>query len=494
MAVLQMVGIHKSFSGVQVLRDVSVTVSGGKVLSLLGENGAGKSTLMKILTGEYRSDAGQILIDGQSVDIRWVKDAERLGIGMIHQELNLFSNLSVAENFLVGHEKDFSRGGIVNYHDLNSKVAVMLEQVKLRCDPRVRVSDLGIGERQLLEIAKTLQRSVRFLVMDEPTAALTETETETLFDIIHTLTQRDVGIIYISHRMEELYRISDEVTVLRDGQSIETLSIEEAPEEKLISLMVGRTMDNRYPRVEITPGNTILQANALTSSRVQDIHLEVRAGEVVGLGGLMGSGRTELARVIAGVDRIAKGSMELNGAQYTPRAPMEAIEKGVAYVTEDRKEQGLIPPFSVRSNLALPTLKNRSRLGMIHMARERRFAQDSINRFRVKVNTPEQPTSTLSGGNQQKIVIAKWMACNPQLLILDEPTRGVDVGAKQEIYTLINELKASNKAILLISSDLPELLGLSDRIYVMHEGTISAELQGDQMTQEPFMRAATGGM
>jgi ribose transport system ATP-binding protein len=490
---LQMTGIRKSFSGVTVLNGVDLSVQGGRVTALLGENGAGKSTLMKILTGVYLADAGEIRVDGQPVVIRNVDAARALGIGMIHQELNLFTNLSIAENFLIGNESRYRLGGFVQYARLNRTLRETLESLQLNRSPSDIVGTLGVGEQQLVEIGKALQQDIRFLAMDEPTAALTQTETKRLFEIIQGLSAQNVGIIYISHRLEELFQIADDVTVLRDGKFVASRTMAETTEDELVSLMVGRDITERYPTVKTEPGHTILAANHLTNHRVKDAKLEVRAGEIVGLGGLMGAGRTELARAIAGVDKLKAGELVFLGKHIRFRSPAEAIRSGIAFVTEDRKEQGLVLPFSIRHNVSLPTLRARSKGGIVNRNAETNFVREVATKLRVKMNTIDDQVGGLSGGNQQKVVIAKWLANNPMLFILDEPTRGVDVGAKQEIYHLMNQLKQDGKAILMISSDLPELLGMSDRVYVMHEGKVQGELHGEHLTEENFMRLATGG-
>ncbi|GMA51384.1 ribose import ATP-binding protein RbsA [Alicyclobacillus contaminans] len=494
MSVLEMKGITKSFGSVKVLESVDLRLESGEVLALLGENGAGKSTLMKILTGVYSADAGEIRLDGQPVSIHQIQDSRALGIEIMHQELSLFQNLSIAENFLIGHEAAYRTGpGLIDYRKLHRDVAKALLRVGLQRPTSTPVSALGVGEQQLVEIARAIQSKVRFLIMDEPTAALTEVETARLFDLIRQLRADGVGIIYISHRMEELYQIADKVEILRDGKFIGTRSMAGADERELIRMMVGRDVDERYPRRDPVPGEMLLELKGLTTHRVRNIHLNVRAGEVVGLGGLMGSGRTEVARAIAGVDRIRGGEMRFRGQPRMFRSPGEASAAGVAFVTEDRKREGLILSFSVRENLALPTLDQRKRGGLVHRARERAFANDMVHRLRIKVANAEQAVGSLSGGNQQKVVLGKWLAHNPDLLILDEPTRGVDVGAKQEIYQLINEMKAEGKGILMISSDLPELLGMCDRVYVMYQGTTQGEVKGESLNEEDFMTLATGG-
>lgn len=493
MALLEMKGICKAFSAVKVLEGVDLQVGSGEVVALLGENGAGKSTLMKILTGVYAADKGQITIDGEAVTVRTIRDAQDLGIEMIYQELNLFANLSVAENFLIGHEDEFRTLGFVNYPLLYKKVLATMGTLNLNRDPKERLINLSVGEQQLVEIGKALQQEVRFLIMDEPTSALSRAETERLFEIVHALKAKGVGIIYISHRLEELFTVADRVTVLRDGHFIATVQTDETTERELVSLMVGRDIEDRYPHEKSTPGESILRAEELKTQAIRDVSLEVKSGEIVGLGGLMGSGRTEVARALSGIDPLKSGKIVMEGRTLHLKSPAAAIRAGIVLVTEDRKNEGLLLPFTIRENLALPTLGKRSRFGLIRRQAERKNAQEWVGQLRIKTHTVEQAVQNLSGGNQQKVVIGKWLACKPKLLILDEPTRGIDVGAKQEVYQLMNRLKLERKAVLIISSDLPELLGMSDRVYVMHEGTIRGELKGHEMQQETFMRLATGG-
>ncbi|UOF88650.1 sugar ABC transporter ATP-binding protein [Fodinisporobacter ferrooxydans] len=491
--ILQLEHINKSFSGVSVLKNMRLTIVPGEVHALLGENGAGKSTLMKILTGVYVADTGTIAIDGQPIEMRSIHDARNYGIEMIHQEISLFPSLSIAENLLIGHESLFSQGGFINRRKLREKTKEILARLTLGKSPDTLVSDLSVGEQQLVEIAKALLMDVRYLIMDEPTAALTDRETERLFEIIRSLKSSGVGIIYISHRMEELFAIVDTVTVLRDGEYIDTLRIKETTEDVLVSLMVGRSVTERYPKEIGNVGDEVLRLKEVSSRYVDGISLHIRAGEIVGIGGLMGSGRTEIARIIFGMDPLTKGELIWKGHVHTFHHPIDAIEKGVAFATEDRKQQGLILGASIRENLALPTLEKRSQLGFVKTQAEKSLVQSMITKLKIKAHSMEQAAGRLSGGNQQKVVLAKWLATEPSLFILDEPTRGIDVGAKQEIYRLMNQIAAEGNAILLISSDLPELLGMSDRVYVMREHTIAGELNRNEFDQDLFMKLATGG-
>ncbi len=493
-AVLSVRDICKSFSGVQVLYDINLAVESGQIVALVGENGAGKSTLMNILAGVLRPDTGTILLDGQPVSFHSVTDARDAGISIIYQELNVFHNLSIAENFLLGNENRFSRaGGVIDRHSLDRAVRDILASVHLTRSPDERVGALGVGEQQLVEIGKALLRDMRFLILDEPTAALTDQETERLFEILRSLKARGVGIIYISHRLAEVFALADVASVLRDGHLIATQPVRETTEADLVAQMVGRKIEQLYPRVEVTPGSTRLRLEQVTTAQVHDVSLQVRAGEIVGLGGMMGSGRTEVARAIAGVDAVTSGTVELDGRTVRFHSPRDAIAAGVALLTEDRKQDGLILPFSVRQNLALPTLRLRERLGWIQRDAERSFAHRIVEQLRIKLQSVDQRVDSLSGGNQQKVVLGKWLARDPQLLVLDEPTRGVDVGAKAEIYGIMNDLKQQGKAILMVSSDLPELLGICDRVYVMRDRTIAGELVGSDLNQVALMELAAGG-
>jgi ribose transport system ATP-binding protein len=494
MSTLKTKGITKTFSGVTVLRDIDLDVAGGRIVALVGENGAGKSTLMNILAGALQPDSGVIQIDDQPQQFHTVTDAANAGIAIIYQELNVFLNLSIAENFLIGAEAAYARpGGLIDRRALREAVTNVLASVGLRRDPDDLVADLGVGERQLVEIGKALQRKSRFLILDEPTAALTEQETSRLFEILRSLREQGVGIIYISHRLAEVFELADTVVVLRDGQEVATRDIAPTNEAELVELMVGRQITNLYPRITSTPGKVALRLDHVSTTKVRDVSLVVKAGEIVGLGGMMGSGRTEIARAIAGLDPVVSGTLEVDGEPAHFRSPRAALATGVAFLTEDRKYDGLILPFSAQQNLALPTLGARQRFSLIDEREERTFAQRMRDSLHIKLQSLDQPVERLSGGNQQKVALGKWLAENPKVLVLDEPTRGVDVGAKQEIYNLMNDLKRQGKAIVMISSDLPELLGMSDRVYVVRDYTVAGELDGQDMTQVEFMRVATGG-
>lgn len=498
MELLEMQGITKEFPGAKVLDNVNLSVREREIHALLGENGAGKSTLMKILTGIYQMNDGRIFYQGKEVHVKGPKQAEELGIVMIHQEFNLVPYLSIAENIFLGSEAPFTKLGVINWSSLLAASRKYMEQVGLKLNPKTPVAQLSVGEKQLVEIAKALSKKAKLLVMDEPTAALTEKEKEKLFEIMQSLVQQGVSIIYISHRMEELFQICHRVTVLRDGKYIATLKIEDTNIDELVALMVGRQVTERFPKMNNHPSEVILEVENFSNSALHDVSFHLRAGEVVGIGGLMGAGRTELARAVFGLD-AAQGQLKVTSPQAGTfqgrfRHPSEAINHGLAMVTEDRKEQGLILPFSVQSNLALPTLHKRSKLGVIERSKEAEMTQKYIKLLRIKTSGPSQTVKSLSGGNQQKVVFGKWLETMPKILILDEPTRGVDVGAKVEIYELMNRLTSEGLGIILISSDLQELIGMSDRIYVMYEGKITGHFTREEITEEKFMLCATGGV
>ncbi|MDI3257963.1 MAG: sugar ABC transporter ATP-binding protein [Kyrpidia sp.] len=485
-------GIRKSFAGVPVLRDVDLAVTAGEVHALLGENGAGKSTLMKILSGVFLPDSGRTVIHGREMVIDSIRTAEAAGIAMIHQELNVIPDLSVADNLFLGRENMWVRWGILRTARLREAARRELEAVGLNVSPSVPVRHLGVGEKQLVEIAKALSKQANILIMDEPTAALTETETKRLFTMIRSLKERGTAVIYISHRMEELLAICDRVTVMRDGRSVGTFDVRKTDLNTLVRHMVGRPMSDRYPKRQSEPGRCLLRVSNLRTKKLKGVRLEIRAGEVVGLGGLMGAGRTEVARAIMGLDPLEDGNIEVDGRPVVIRHPADALHHGLGFVTEDRKEQGLLLAQTVRENLALPTLGRRQRMGWILRKQENAMARRHMERLRIRAAGIEQPAATLSGGNQQKVVFGKWLETSPKILILDEPTRGVDVGAKAEIYELINELTAQGIGILLISSDLPELLAMSDRILVMYEGSVTGIFHRQEADQEAIMACATG--
>jgi len=490
---LTMEGINKSFSGVKVLEDVRLSLRQGEVHALMGENGAGKSTLMKILSGIYSKDAGTIQINGIESTASSPKTAQALGVAIIHQELNMIPDLSVLENMFLGREFKWGRTGFINWSRMRSEAKNYLQQLGMDLNPDSLVGELSVGQQQMVEIAKALSMQAKILVLDEPTAALTKREIEKLFQLIATLKTQGVGMIYISHRMEEIFHISDRITVLRDGRYIGTRDTKDTTMDELVQMMVGREIKERFPKVETKIGEERLCVEGLSQDgKLYDINFSVRAGEILGIAGLMGAGRSELAKALFGVGKY-NGRISVNGTQVNIKSPAEAIKAGLALITEDRKGEGLVTVHSVRENLALPNLRSLSRFGFISHRLEQDFVDDSVQKLKVKVHHSGQAVSSLSGGNQQKVVIGKWLATQPKVLILDEPTRGVDIGAKREIYDLMNQLVQKGVAIVMISSELPEVLGMSDRVLVMHEGRITGEFSRENATQETIMMAATGG-
>lgn len=491
---LEMLHISKQYPGVRALDDVSFELKHGEVHALLGENGAGKSTLIKILSGVQTADQGEIRIEGQPVIIDSPQKAMDLGISTIYQEFNLVPYLSAAENIFLGREPQGALPGFVDFKTLYRDAQQLLDRIRARFDVRTPVNRLSVAQQQMVEIAKALGRKTKILVMDEPTATLTEHEIEALFDLIRQLRSEGISVIYVSHRLEEIFEICDRATVLRDGRYVATRDVAELTREEIIRLMVGRELKEAIPKVKVEVGPPVLRVKNLNRKGVlHDISLEVHRGEIVGLAGLVGSGRTETARAIFGADPIDSGVIEIEGKPVRIRSPRDAIRAGIGMVTEDRKQQGLVLGMPVRSNNTLTNLQAVSTAGFIQMRQERGVAEKYREELSIKTPTIEQTVRNLSGGNQQKVVLAKWLFAGVKVLILDEPTRGIDVRAKSEIYELMNELAARGVGILMISSELPEILGMSDRILVMHEGRIVGELSREEATQEKIMHLATGG-
>ena len=491
-------GIRKAFPGVLALDGVDFQLCAGEVHVLLGENGAGKSTLIKVLSGTYRADAGQVLREGRPVRVHDTSEAERLGIATIHQEFTLVPQLSVAENIFLGRQP--RRFGLLDRKRMEADAAVLLERVGVGVPPHTRVSELGIAGRQMVEIAKALSLHADVLIMDEPTAALTAGEVDRLFALVRGLRDEGVGIVFITHHLEEIPALGDRVTVLRDGRSVGQVPAD-TPRDELVRLMVGRSIEQQYPRatghVQETAGGNgarpLLRVSGLgRKGSFSGIGFEVRAGEVVGLAGLVGSGRTEVARAVFGADRYDTGSVEVLGKRL-PRGDVNAaMAAGIGLVPEDRKGQGLLPDASVQDNLGLVTLRAATRAGLVDLRGQRQAAAGVAERLAIRMSGPGQHVRTLSGGNQQKVVIGKWLLARSRVLILDEPTRGIDVGAKVEIYELVNELTASGHAVLMVSSDLPEVLGMSDRVLVMAQGRLAGELTAREATQDAVMELAVG--
>jgi rhamnose transport system ATP-binding protein len=492
--ILELENISKNFPGVRALDNVRFSMEAGEVHALLGENGAGKSTLIKIISGVYKPDAGTIHFDGQPIVFNNPREAQAHGIATIYQELSLYPELTVAENIFMGHAPKRSIGPfkLVDWNTINTRAQEILASLNIHdMDVRRKVGSLNVGNRQRVEIAKALSINARVLIMDEPTAALTEADVERLFDIVRLLKQRGVGIIYISHRLQEVFELADRVTVLRDGQYVNTKLVSETREPELVSMMVGRTIDNLFPKLPGNPSKTVLEVRSLNRApTTQNISFTVRAGEIVGMAGLVGSGRSELAQVIFGITPADSGDILIDGQKVNIRGPGQAVKLGIAYVPEDRGTQGLIRQMNIRENASLAVLRSLSRASFINFGGERTLARDSIKQMSIRAYSAEQIVNKLSGGNQQKVVISKWLASKPKLLIMDEPTRGIDVGAKSEIHRLMSELAVQQGlAVLMISSELPEVLGMSDRVLVMREGRLVAEFTREEATQERVVTA-----
>ncbi len=491
---LEMRKIRKQYPGVLALSDVDFELRAGEVPCLLGENGAGKSTLMKILAGAITRDAGSIMIDGVPVDIGSPADAQRAGIGMIYQDFKLVPELSVAENILLGSEPTKGKSLFVDYRKMHEIARAALMQLGEDIPTGALISSLSVAQRQIVEIAKALSKKVRILAMDEPSAALTEKELKNLFAVIRRLKEEGVGIIYISHRLEEVFEIGDRLTVLRDGGFIHSCQVAESDRRSLIKWMVGRELEQEYPRVDLTRGKELLRIDHLSARMLKDINLTLFQGEILGLAGLVGAGRSELARVIFGADPGEVGKVFLDGKEIHPRSPREAIDLGIGLLTEDRNKYGLIMQMNVRENISLSNLREVVRRSFISRSRESEVANRFTADLRIKTPGIEQEVENLSGGNRQKVVLARWLFTRSRVLIFDEPTVGIDVGVKYEIYTLINRLAKEGIGVMVISSDLPELLGISDRVAVMWEGRVMGILPREKATQENVMTLATGGV
>lgn len=487
---LELQNISKSFPGVQALTNVSLTLRRGEVLALVGENGAGKSTLIRMLGGAHRPDSGTMQIDGRELQMNSPAEAMRAGIGVIYQELTLIPALSVCDNMFLG--RDRGRFWIARREE-KQRASEIFRRMGVAIPLDVPVGQLSIAQQQLVEIARVLSQDVRILVMDEPSAALTPQEVERLFGLMRELKSQGIGIIYISHRLEEVFAVADRVTVLRDGQHVADSDIHNLNRSRLIELMVGRVLAREFSRTSTTPGAVCLEVNGLARGHaVRNVSFSIRRGEIVGMTGLVGAGRTETARLIFGADRADNGSIRVDGTALRMGSPRRAIKAGICLLTEDRKSQGLIPARGVRENFSLPSLHSLQRLGFVRQRMEREAFGHYVQRLRIRIPHQEQLAGNLSGGNQQKVLLARWLYRNSKVVLLDEPTRGIDIGARQEIYQLITELARQGKAILLISSELPEVLSLSDRILVMRHGQIAGEVQnGPSVTQEQLLELAT---
>src|SRR5215218_4978352 len=489
---LEMRGITKRFPGVTALDRVDFELERGEVHVILGENGAGKSTLIKMLSGAYQPDEGEILLDGRSVHVSSATVAQSVGISTIYQEFNLVPQLTVAENIFLGRQPR-RLGLVVDRRRMNSDARKLLESIEVRVDPDVLVSNLGVAQRQMVEIAKALSLNARILIMDEPTASMSGQEVERLFEIVRGLKEEEVAMIFISHHLEEVSEIGDRVTVLRDGKVVDRVPASTKHSE-LVRMMVGRSVEAQFPRRRPELGEVLLEVKNLSREGVlEDVSFSLRAGEVVGVAGIVGAGRTELARAIFGADPGDAGEVWVERRRMERGDPREAKRRGMGFVTEDRQGQGIVPPLSVAENLGLASLKRNTHVGLVNRREQRKQARKMIEDLNIRTPGPEQEIRFLSGGNQQKTVIGKWLLADTKVLIMDEPTRGIDVGAKVEIYELMNELTENGAGILMISSDLPEVLGMSDRILVMSGGRITGELSVEEANGENVMELATQG-
>ena len=490
---IEMRGIDKSFGSNAVLKNAGFLLEHGEIHALMGENGAGKSTLMKILTGVYTRDAGSVIVDGQEVCYQNPQEAEKAGIVFIHQELNVLFDLTVEENMFLGKEikKAF---GVCDKKAMRQEVEKILDKLGVKIDPAQRMSELSVGQQQMIEIAKALMVDAKVIIMDEPTAALTQSETDVLFEVVKSLKAKGVSIVYISHRMEEIFYLCDRITILRDGSYIGTKKIADTDMNDVVKMMIGREIGERYPVRDVKIGDVVLEVKGLTCPGVfKDVNFQVHAGEVLGVSGLMGAGRTEIMQAIFGNMSHVTGSLYLNGQEIKNKSPQAAMANGLGFITEDRKVEGLMLEESIMKNISLANLGKISKAGVLNKQEEKELVQKGIEEVHIKCTGPQHECNNLSGGNQQKVVFAKWIHTNPKVLILDEPTRGVDIGAKKEIYNIINDLAAQGVAIIMVSSELPEVLGMSDRIMVVREGVVRGCLAKEKANQENIMILATGG-
>ncbi len=489
--ILELQDMVKTFPGVKALNGASLNLYEGRVMALLGENGAGKSTLIKVMTGIYKKDSGIMTLYGKNAEFHGPRESQDAGIAIIHQELNLISNLTIAENIFLGREK--TSFGKIDWKEMYSDADELLGKLRMTHSSKELVGNLSVGEQQMVEIAKALSQKAKIIVMDEPTDALTDKETDSLFNVIRELMGENKSIVYISHRLKEIFEICDDVTIMRDGKFISEKEVRDITEDQIIESMVGRKLEEQMPRVNVEPGPVSLEVKNLKGDYVNDVSFTLREGEILGVAGLMGSGRTELAKTIYGFYKVTSGTVSIGGKEVKINSPEEGLKNKIAYVPEDRKKEGLILGLSVKENMSISSLeKFESNFKSLNKNDEKDLVDSYISRFNIKTPGMDQIIKNLSGGNQQKVAIAKALMTGPKILILDEPTRGVDVGAKKEIYDLINELKKHGMSILMISSEMVEVIGLSDRIMVMHEKSVTGIFSAKDASQEKIMRCAVG--
>ena len=490
---VEMTGINKSFGTNQVLKDAAFTLRDGEVHALMGENGAGKSTLMKILTGVYTRDSGIVKVDGNEVVYKNPQEAEKAGIVFIYQELNVLFDLTVEENLFMG--KEITKGfGVCDKKAMRKKAQEIMDKMGVNIPVNKVMSELSVGQQQMVEICKALMADAKVLIMDEPTAALTQSETKVLFEVIESLREKGVSIVYISHRMEEIFQLCDRITVLRDGAYVDTREIKDINMDDIVQMMIGRTIGERYPKRDVKPGKEVLRVENLSSGKLfHDVSFSVKAGQVIGVSGLMGAGRTEIMQAIFGNIPLDSGKIYVEGKEVSIKNPAQAIKAGIGFITEDRKTEGLLLDKSIAENIEIANLGKISDKSVLSEDKRKDLVKKGIEEFHIKCFGPEHECNNLSGGNQQKVVLAKWVYTDPKILILDEPTRGVDIGAKKEIYNIINELATKGVAIIMVSSELPEVLGMSDEIIVVHEGKVTGIIDAKTASQATVMTLATGG-
>ena len=489
--ILELRGITKRYPGVTALDHVSLSFRRGEVHAIVGENGAGKSTFIKVITGAIQPTEGEIWFEGKRLENNNPEKALSIGISAIYQELNLLKHLTVAEN--IYYNRYVYKHGLIDYRAMEENARGVLDRLGVKIDPKTLVKDLSVGYQQLVEIAKSVSRTLKVLILDEPSAPLTNNELKYLFDIVRAMREENIAIIYISHRLEEVFTLCDRVSIFRDGRFIQTMNVSETNQQELIRLMVNRELNDTFPKLEIQPGEPVLEVRNLCTGLLKNVSFTARRGERLGFAGLVGAGRTETARAVFGADRIESGEILLNGKPVKIGSPADAIRHGIAYLSEDRKQLGLFMNMSVGDNILFSYLpKLRGRGGLLDLKQGAGVSEKQIRSLAIKTPSARQLVRNLSGGNQQKVIVAKWLLMNSDVIFFDEPTRGIDVGAKQEIYKLINDLTAQGKCVIMISSEMPELLGMSDRIVVMHEGEVVGELDGASATQEEVLRLASG--
>ena len=491
--ILELRKINKAFPGVKALTDVELMLKKGEVLALVGENGAGKSTLMKILSGAYKKDSGSIIFDGKEVEIQSPIHSEELGIAIIYQELNLIQRITVAENVYLGRYPEHN--GVIQWKQMYEDSQKLINELGINIDVHKMLREMSLAEQQLIEIVKAVSTNAKVVIMDEPTSSLSQSETELLFDIIRKLKEKGTSIIFITHRLDEIYAVCDRMTILRDGCYIGSRDVKDVTKNEMIEMMIGRKLTNQYPSRESVIGETVLEVKNISDGgkRVKNVSFQAHSGEVLGFAGLVGAGRSETLKAVFGADKKAKGEIYMKGQRVNIRSPKDAIRYGIGFLPEERKKEGLVTDLAIVDNVLMVKPENAMHHGLFSMKKAEEICQKYIEELLIKTPSDQQKAKFLSGGNQQKVVVAKWLNCEPEIIILDEPTRGIDVNAKREIYNIIVKLAEQGKSIILISSEMSEIIGLCDRVNIMSEGRISGELSREELSQERIMKFATGG-